>query len=141
MPCLALLSLILGLFITTPASAQDGETGYKAMVEVTAHQISVNRGEGFRQVDGITPVNPGDLVMASATPEGSGWIIYPDCDVEVLPGRVYTVEDRPGVVQIRDAKEHRPICKKPVAWWLLAVPPIIACAAFCFDNDEQGGSP
>jgi len=29
-----------------------------------------------------------------------GWIIYPDCDVEVLPGKVYTVEDRAGVVRV-----------------------------------------
>jgi hypothetical protein len=54
-----------------------------------------------------------------------------------LPGKVYTVEDRPGVVQIRDAKEHRPICKRAaVPWWLLAGVPIVACAAFCFDDDD-----
>jgi hypothetical protein len=53
------------------------------MVEVKRHQVSVNRGKGFQQVAGVTPVKPGDLVMASEG--GLGWIIYPDCDVEILP--------------------------------------------------------
>ena len=127
----AFIALVAGLAINTAAVAQD----YKALVEVTSYQVSVNRnGTGFRQVDGITPVNPGDLVMASA--EGHGWIIYPDCDVEVLPGRVYTVENRDGVVQISDAKEHRQICKRAFPWWLAAVP-IIACAAFCFHDEDN----
>ena len=114
---LALISLIAGVLIETPALAQD--RGYKAMVEVSRHQISVNRGEGYQQVDGITPVRPGDLVMAS-TPDGHGWINYPDCDVEVLPGKVFTVEHRPGVVQIRDAEGPRLICKRAVPYWILA---------------------
>ena len=62
---LAFIALVAGVVINTPAVAQ--EPGYKALVEVTSHQVSVNRdGTGYRQVDGITPVDPGDLVMASA---------------------------------------------------------------------------
>ena len=141
MHVLAFITLLAGVMISTPALSQDGEPGYKALVEVTSHQVSVNRdGKGFRQVDGITPVNPGDLVMASSTPEGSGWIIYPDCDLEVLPGRVYTVDDRPGVVQIRDAKEHRPICKRAVPWWLLATP-LIAVPFLIDDDDDRQREP
>ena len=140
---LAFVALIAGVFMSAPALAQDGaDTGYKAMVEVTSHQISVNRGgRGFKQVDGITPVEPGWLVMASAS--GRGWIIYPDCDVEVLPGRVYTVEDRPGVVQVRDAKEHRPICKKAAPWWIVgaAVPLALCLTDDCFDGDNGPTSP
>src|SRR5262245_23828448 len=126
------IALVAAVAINTAAVAQD----YKALVEVTSYQVSVNRnGTGFRQVDGITPVNPGDLVMASA--EGHGWIIYPDCDVEVLPGKVYTVENRDGVVQISDAKEHRQICKRGFPWLLLAIPPILACAAFCNEDHDH----
>jgi hypothetical protein len=137
---LAAIALVAGLLIGIPAVAQEG--GYKAMVEVSRHQISVNRGEGFRQVDGITPVRPGDLVMASE-PDGHGWIIYPDCDVEVLPGKVYTVEDRPGVVQVQDAKQVRPICKRALPYWLLAAPIAvgICAAADCFDDDDRRRRP
>ena len=133
---LAFIALIAVVVINTPAATQDGEPGYKALVEVTSHQVSVNRdGTGFRQVEGITPVDPGDLVMASADPAGHAWIIYPDCDVEVLPGRVYTVENRAGVVQISDAKEHRPICRRAVPWWLLAAP--LIAVPFLIDDDDD----
>jgi len=134
---IAFIGVIAWALFGTPAYAQ--EAGYKAMVEVTSHQISINNGRGFQQVDGIIPVKPGDLVMASES--GHGWIIYPDCDVEVLPGKVYTVEDRPGVVRVQDAKESRPICKGALPLWLLAAPPILACAAFCFDDDGRPASP
>ena len=134
------IAVIAVVCLGTPTYAQEAaDGGYKAMVEVTSHQISINSGQGFQQVDGIIPVSPGDLVMASEA--GRGWIVYPDCDVEVLPGRVYTVEDRPGVVRVQDAKEFRPACKKPVPWWLLAAVPILACAAHCFDDDEGPASP
>ncbi len=130
---LAATWLIAGIFFSTPALAD-------ALVEVKANDVLVNHdGKGWRQVTGITPVDPGDLVMARE-PSGHGWILYPDCDLEVLPGRVYTVEDHPG--EIPDPKAFRPECKKPVgAWWLLAVPPLLACAAFCFENHEKGGHP
>lgn len=133
----AFISLIAGMLLAAPVLAQDGP---KAMVEVTSHQISVNRGEGFEQVDGITPVRPGWLVVASEG--GHGWIIYPDCDVEILPGKVYTVEDRPGVVRVSDAKElGRPICKRGVPPWLIGAALAgaavgICAAADCFDDDD-----
>lgn len=126
---LAFILLIAGVFISVPALAD-------ALVEVKSDQISVNRdGRGFRQVAGITEAKPDDLVMASDG--GHGWIIYPDCDVEVLPGKVYTVEDRPG--EIRDPKEFRPMCKKPVPYLFLgataAVIGVEICAAAgCFDD-------
>ena len=135
MRVVSIASIALAFYVLAclPAWAQvDG--GYKALVEVQSHQISINRGQGFQQLGGITPVNPGDVVMASEG--GHGWIVYPDCDVEVLPGKVYTVEDRPGVVEVKDAKEPRPICKRAFPYWVLAAPPILACAAFCFDDDD-----
>lgn len=129
----AFVALTVGVLACLPARAQvDG--GHKALVEVQSHQISISRGRGFQRVGAITPLKPGDLVMASEG--GRGWIIYPDCDVEVLPGKVYTVEDRPGVVEIRDAKASRPICKRAFPLWVLAAPPILACAAHCFDDDD-----
>jgi hypothetical protein len=134
---IAFMSLIAAALIGTPALAQDA--GHKALVEVTSHQISVNRGQGFQQVDGVTPVRPGYLVMASEG--GHGWIVYPDCDVEILPGKVYTVEDRPGVVRVTDAKEMgRPICKRAVPLWLIGVGAAALAAGIVVvvDDDDDG---
>jgi hypothetical protein len=133
----ALIATIAGVLFSTSALAQDG-AGHKAMVEVQSDQIAVNRGSGYRQVRGITPLVPGQLVMASES--GHGWIIYPDCDLEVLPGKVYTVQDRPGVVEIGDAKEGRPLCKiAAFPLWLLAAPAIgvgLCAVSGCFDDDD-----
>ena len=127
---LATIAFVVGALLVSPALAD-------ALVEVKSNDVLVNRdGKGFRQVTGM---EPGDLVWARAD-SGHGWILYPDCDVEVLPGRVYTVEDRPG--EIPDPKAFRPECKKPVPWWLLGAVPIIVCvAADCFHDGGQGVHP
>ena len=97
---LATTAFVAGAFLGSPALAD-------AIVEVQSDLVSVNRsGKGFRQAAGITEIALGDLVMASDG--GHGYILYPDCDVKVLPGRVYTVQDLPG--EIQDPKAFRPTC-------------------------------
>jgi hypothetical protein len=111
-----------------------------AYVEVKREPLLVNCGSGYRPVTGITKVRPGCLVMASqsGSESGHGYILYPDCDVEVLPDRVYTVEDRLG--ELRDPKSFRPICKVAGApWYLLgyAAPLVAYCiSAECFEDHE-----
>ena len=128
---LAAIAFFAGILLGTPALAD-------ALVEVQRDRVLVNQGKGYRQVAGITEVKPGDLVMATETPgqSGHGYIIYPECDEEIRPGKVYTVEDRPG--EIDDPKEFRPLCKKVVApFWLGAIPLIAYCiSSECFDGDE-----
>ena len=129
---LATIAFFAGILLGTPALAD-------ALVEVQRDRVLVNQGKGYRQVAGITEVKPGDLVMATETPgEGSyGYILYPECDVEIRLGKVFTVEDRPG--EIDDPKGFRPLCKKAAAWWpLLAAAPLVAyCISSWCDNDED----
>ncbi len=126
---LAAIAFVAGILLGTPALAD-------ALVEVQRDRVLVNQGKGYRQVAGITEVKPGDLVMATETPgqSGHGYIIYPGCDVEITPGKVFTVEDRPG--EIDDPKGFRPLCRKAVAWWpLLAAVPLVAY--IISDNDDD----
>ena len=136
---LATIAFVAGILLGTPALAD-------ALVEVQRDRVLVNQGKGYRQVAGITEVKPGDLVMATETPgEGAyGYILYPDCDVEVFPGKVFTVEDRPGAID--DPKEFRPLCKKAAAPWRLlgaaAVPLIAYCiSSECFHDEDRPTSP
>ena len=131
----AVIAFVAGALFGVPALAD-------ALVEVQRDRVLVNQGKGYRQVAGITEVKPGDLVMATETPgEGSyGYILYPECDEEVFPGKVYTVEDRPG--EIDDPKSFRPLCKKAAAPWKVlgaaAVPLIAYCiSSECFDGDDR----
>jgi hypothetical protein len=114
----------------------------KALVEVESPRILVDRGgnTGFKQVVGITKAKPGDLVMATAE-TGHGFILYPDCDVEVLPGHVYTVENRPG--EINEPRRERRLCKVAgFPWWgavVLVGGTLGSCAADnCFHGHEEG---
>jgi hypothetical protein len=117
-----------------------------AYVEVKSEQVLINCGSGgYRSAAGITEVKPGCLVMASqsSSESGHGYILYPDCDVEVLPGRVYTVEDRKG--QVSGPKSFRPICKVAAAPWYLvgfAAPLIAYCTSSeCFDDEDRRPRP
>jgi hypothetical protein len=129
----ATIAFLVGAVLGSPAFGAD------ALVEVTSERILVNRGTGFKLARDISEVKPGDLVMATGE-IGRGWIIYPDCDVEVLPGRVYTVEDRPG--EISEPRRDRQLCKRAPPAWLgasvfgAAAATIVCGAAGCFDDDE-----
>jgi hypothetical protein len=130
---LATIAFLVGTLLGVPAWAAP-------YVETRSEPLLVNCGAGYRPVTGITQVQPGCLVMASqsGSESGHGYILYPDCDVEVLPGRVYTVEERPG--QVDDPKTFRPICKVAAAPWYLvgyAAPLVAFCISNdCFDDDD-----
>jgi hypothetical protein len=135
-----LVSLVWGFSIGTlvclPAMAA-------TTVKVVEGQVSVNQGEGYKQVAGAAAVSTGDRVMAA--PKGRGKIVYADgCTVDVFPGAVVTVPEK---------------CYQPMRAGLEAAPaeaayvgipwiPIVGAAAVigvgacavsgCFNDDDHG---
>lgn len=87
------LSIIVGLFVLLVGlSASPASAASDAYLVTVEPNILVNKGRGFVKNSSLMPVKAGDQVMANE--DGSGWIIYCGCDVEVEPGKVYTVEQR-----------------------------------------------
>ncbi len=111
------------------------------VVDMRSERVLVNCGDGYHPVAGFSEVQPGCKVMADAE-TGHGFILYSDCDVEVLPGKVYTVRDDPGP---QDVKGFRPICEvAAVPWWLVGAGVAgaavgITAAAGAFDDDDGPG--
>ena len=135
MVALSVAMLFVGF--VTPASA--------TTVEVVKGVVSVNQGEGFRQVTAATQVFDGNKVMAA--PGGMARIVYPDgCVVPVGPGGVATVGvcQRPmtaGLEEVPPPEGHTP-------WWLIGgigagVGVGICAAQGCFRDESKphGRSP
>ena len=81
---LGLSTFLLAAVLSLPALA--------ASVDSIQGKVSINRGSGFKPLNGSTEANAGDQVMAS--PGGSANIVYPDgCVVKVDPGTVVTVQE------------------------------------------------
>jgi hypothetical protein len=154
------LSAAAGLLmlLASPAFGADGSPaiGKDAFVAVTQASVSVNAGLGYLTVQTLQAVKAGTQVMANET--GHGWIIYCGCDEEILPGKVYTVENReckvesvnvrqsglPHVVVSPDGQrgqEEITRCRKgAAAWWALGGAGVavgICAAAGCFNNDNN----
>jgi hypothetical protein len=143
----ATLTMLIGLFAVSPALAAD------AFIATQGQVVSFNTGGGYTRVPLLQPVPAGTQVMANET--GSGWIIYCGCDVEIKPGRVYTVENReckvesvdlrrsglPHIVKYPDGQRGEQELKRcrVGAWWLLAPAAAVGvCAvAGCFDDDND----
>jgi hypothetical protein len=144
------LGLLIAVVLGSPAFGAD------AFVAVTNPNVLVNPGLGYKTVTILQEVKAGDQVMANET--GTGWIIYCGCDVEIRPGKVYTVENReckvesvnvrqsglPHVVVQPDGQrgeEKITRCRKgAAAWWVLggAGAGVAICAvAGCFKSGNN----
>lgn len=143
--------VLLGLIMVVTSSpvwaAEDawlGRTSKDLMVKSVT-------GGGFVKSSILRKLRAGDQVMANET--GSGWIVYCGCDVEVEPGRVYSVENRECKVESvnirREGWPHRVLypdgqrgeevltkCRL-AAWWLLPAAVGVCAAAGCFDDDDD----
>ena len=145
---LALIAFLIGNVLGAPAWAS-------AYVQVDKGSVSVNAGQGFREVVGTTEVLAGYKVMAK--PGNKGRIVYSSgCAVAVYPGVVVTVDEasckKPMLLgEGRDPKElcdpsTDPKCLVPAApgtpWYLLpvgiALAVGVACIGFCGDHDGGG---
>jgi hypothetical protein len=112
-----------------------------ATVEVVQGKVSVNQGQGYKQVAAASAVSPGDQVMAA--PDGRGRIVYADgCAVDVYPGAVVTVPEK-CYQPMRAGLEEVPVeAARPFPW----VPVILGaavigagvCAIACDDDDDRG---
>jgi len=155
------LSAAAGLLmlLASPALGADGSPaiGKDAFVAVTQASVSVNPGLGYLTVQTLREVKAGDQVMANET--GHGWIVYCGCDVEIVPGKFYTVENRECKVESVDVtqsglphvvihpdgqrgQEEIRRCRKGAAgWWLLGGAGVgvgICAAAGCFNEGHHG---
>ena len=92
----AALGILIAGLAASPVMAAD------AFMATASEVVSSSIGGGFTPVPRLKPVQAGTQVMANET--GSGWIIYCGCDVEIKPGKVYTVENRECKVESVDIR-------------------------------------
>src|SRR6185369_12224165 len=77
--------IVLAVAVAFSSTAWAGAT-----LQTVTPQVSVNKGQGYKQVAAASEVSVGDQVMAA--PGGRGKIVYPDgCVIDVYPGAVITV--------------------------------------------------
>jgi hypothetical protein len=129
------VSVGVGTFISLPATA--------ATVKVLQGQVSVNQGQGYKQVAAASAVSTGDQVMAA--PGSRAKILYSDgCAVDVYPGAVVTVPEK-CYQPMTAGLEAAPVVAAPYAgipWVPIlgagAVIGVGACAVSgCFDDDDH----
>jgi hypothetical protein len=127
------IGVTVGTFMCLPATA--------ATVEVLQGQVSVNQGQGYKQVAGPSAVSTGDQVMAA--PGSRGRIVYANgCALDVSPGAVLTVPKQ-CYQPMRAGLETPPVEEARIPWIPIvgaaAVIGVGACAvAGCFDDDDPG---
>src|SRR5262249_58531451 len=101
-------AFIIGSLICLPAMA--------ATVEIVQGQVSVNQGQGYKQITAASAVSAGDQVMAA--PSSRGRIVYDDgCAVDVYPGAVVTVPQKcyqPMTAGLEEVPAGRPFPWMPV---------------------------
>jgi hypothetical protein len=131
------LGVSVGTFICLPAMA--------ATVEVVRGQVSVNQGQGFKQVAAASAVSTGDKVMAA--PGGRGKIVYADgCAVDVYPGAVVTVPEKCYQPMTAGLEAAPVAAAAPIPWVPIvgaaAVLGVGICAASgCFEENHHHGKP
>ena len=131
-----ILIVVAGIGFTTSAWAG-------ATLENITPQVSVNQGQGYKQVAAASALSNGDQVMAG--PGGRARLVYPDgCVTDIFPGSVVTVGKcyRP----MRAGLEV-PVVAEPVVTGVPWVPIIggaavlgvgICAVSGCFDDDDNG---
>jgi hypothetical protein len=131
---LSVVGFTIGTVVCVPALAA-------ATVQVVQGQVSVNQGQGYKQVVAPSAVSTGDKVMAA--PSSRGKIVYADgCAVDVYPGAVVSVPEkcyqpmRAGLEA--PVEEARPFPWVPVLG-AAAVIGVGACAVSgCFEDHDHG---
>ena len=114
-----------------------------ATVEPVAGKVSLNRGQGFKEVTGRAQANAGDQVMVN--PGGRAKIVYLEgCMVDVRPGAVVGIA---GSCKVAMAKPMtaglEPVVAAPVAFpWGAAVLGTalavgVACIGFCQNEEDH----
>ena len=131
------IALAAGAFISLPALA--------AKVEVVQGTVSVNQGQGYKQVAAASDVSPGDQVMAA--PGARGKIVYSDgCAVDVYPGAVLTVPGkcyqpmRAGLEPVA-APVAAPIPWLPIVGAAAVIGVGVCAVSECFDGDDPHHRP
>jgi hypothetical protein len=135
------VGLVAGALFGLPALASNAE--FVATVKPVAGQVSISRGDGFKQITGSTQVAVGDQVMVGKG--GLGKIVYSEgCVVDVGAGAVVGVA---GSCKVAMAKpmlaglEAAPVAAQAFPWgWTLtgaAVAVGVACIGFCQNNDNE----
>ena len=118
-----------------------------ATVEPVAGKVSLNRGQGFKEVTGRAQVTAGDQVMVN--PGGRAKIVYLEgCMVDVRPGAVVGIA---GSCKVAMAKPMTAGLEPVVAaaptfqlWpWLVGAGVAFAatCVGWCPGNDNGGNPP
>ena len=126
------LGFSIGTVVCLPAMAA-------ATVQIVQGKVSVNQGQGYKQIAAASAVSTGDKVMAA--PGGRGRIVYADgCAVDVYPGAVVTVPEK-CYQPMRAGLEEAPVAA-PIPWVPLvagaAIIAVGACAASgCFNEQEK----
>ena len=125
------LGFSIGIMACWPAMAA-------ATVQVVKGQVSINQGQGFKQVAAASAVSTGDRVMAA--PNSRAKIVYADgCAVDVYPGAVVTVPEK--CYEPMRAGLEAPV-EQPFPWapvlGAAAVIGVGACAVSgCFEGEEH----
>jgi hypothetical protein len=83
---LALVAFLYGVSVSAHAFA--------ITVQVLQGQVLINRGQGYRMIDGTTEADPGNTVVVN--PGGAAQIVYPNgCTMKVMPQSVTSVSAQP----------------------------------------------
>ena len=116
-----------------------------ATVEPVAGKVSLNRGQGFKEVTGRAQANTGDQVMVN--PGGRAKIVYLEgCMVDVRPGAVVGIA---GSCKVAMAKPMtaglEPVVAAPAAFpWGAAAPGNrtgCGCGLHRLLSENEGGGP
>jgi hypothetical protein len=132
-------ALLAGILLSSIPWGQP--TAAAATLKAVSAPVSVNSGEGFRQVvSGTIDVSVGTQVMAG--PGGKARIVYADgCVTDVNPGAVVTVGKcytpmRAGLEEPIEEERRHPWLLYGAAAAVIGVG--ICVAADCFDHDDDG---